>query len=986
MKKILLTLFIAILVGTCSRPDKKPVTTYVNTFIGTDGHGHAYPGATMPFGMVQLSPDTRKDSWDGCSGYHYSDTTIMGFSHTHLSGTGVGDYGDIRLMPMTGALKWMPGDEGDPGSGYRSAFSHLQEKAEPGYYEVFLDDYGIQASMTVTTRAGFHRYEFPENEEAHILIDLVEGITSDRILDLEIEFISDHEIAGMRRTDGWADDQYVFFHAAFSVPFSIRGIVVDDSIHHGLDNASGTNIKAFASYSKNEVKELLVKVGISAVSKEGAKKNLYEEIPAWNFSKIRKKALKAWEDELSAVEISDARDDLKTIFYTALYHAYLAPNIFCDIDGRYRGHDGQIHEDPGFDVYTVFSLWDTYRAAHPFYTIMQPERNLDFIRTMLDIYEKGGLLPVWELAGNETNCMIGYHSVPVITDAYIKGIDGFDIEKAYEAMKKSAEEDHFGLKAYRTYGYIPADVEGESVSKTLEYAYDDWCIATVARALGDEAGYERYLERAQFYKNLFDPETGFIRGKKNSSFASPFDPTEVNFMLTEANTWQYTFYVPQDISGLVELMGGDQGFERKLDEMFSSQPDIAGRQQADITGLIGQYAHGNEPSHHMAYLYNYIGEPFKTQRIVRQITDQLYGSGPAGLCGNEDCGQMSAWYLFSALGFYPVTPGMDYYVIGSPVFKKVTLHLPNGEDFVIEAPSNSHENLYIFSATLNGEEHTKSYLLHDAIINGGELYFEMVPRPNPNWGFADEDRPYSTINEHLITAVPFIKAKSRVFRKSMNIALDHIDDSATLRYSFGSNVPGKNSPLYIDSITLWGNARINALATLPGRLPSKVISGEYFRLAHDYSVQIKYPYSSQYTGGGDLALVDMIRGTGNFRTGSWQGYQGVDMEVIIDLGENRRISSVSASFLEDQDSWIFKPAQVVFEVSKRPYDFRTVAIIRNPTLEPAFEPVVHEYSKSGLRVVARYIKVSATNIGICPEWHKGAGGKAWIFADEITID
>jgi len=986
MKNVLYLIIIGVVFSACGGSEKGKVTDYVDTFIGTDGHGHTYPGATLPFGMVQLSPDTRKDSWDGCSGYHYSDSTIMGFSHTHLSGTGVGDYGDIRIMPMTGNLLWNPGDESNPRTGYRSRFSHDDESSQPGYYSVMLKDYGIHASFTVTERVGLHKYNFPEGRKKHILIDLVESITSDRIIELEVEILNDREISGMRRTDGWSDDQYVFFHAIFSEPFDETGVIVNDSVIPDLMQASGNSVKSWVSYDEDSDDEVMVKVGISAVSKEGAARNLDEEMPGWNFDKIKRNALKVWEDELSAIEIEDDREDLKTVFYTALYHSFLAPNLYADVDGSYRGHDLEVHEDPGHEVYTVFSLWDTYRAAHPLYTILQPERDLEFIKTMLDIYEKGGILPVWELAANETNCMIGYHSIPVITDAYIKGIDDFDVDKAYEAMKKSAAQDHFGLDAYREYGYIPADVEGESVSKTLEYAYDDWCIAVMAKALGDEDGYREYIQRAQYYKNLFDPDTRFIRGKKNGIFTTPFDPTEVNFMLTEANTWQYTFYVPQDISGLIDLMGGDEGFERKLDEMFSSSPDLAGRQQADITGLIGQYAHGNEPSHHMAYLYSYIGEPYKTQKIVRQIMDELYHEGPAGLCGNEDCGQMSAWYVFSSMGFYPVTPGMDYYVLGSPLFKKVTIHLPNGEDFVLEAEGTSSQNKYITATELNGEEHTKSHILHEDILKGGKLTFKMGTRPNRNWGFSPEDRPVSVIDDHPITPVPFIRADNRIFRERMTLALDHINDSAVIRYSTGNTIPGRYSPLYTDSITINRDVKINTYANLPGKTPSKVISAEFFRLPHDYTIQIKNPYSSQYTGGGDLALVDMIRGTDNFRTGAWQGYYGIDMEVIIDLGERKRVNSIKASFLEDQNSWIFKPEEVIFEVSQKPYDFKTVAIIRNRSPERMDEPVIHEYLKTRLRLTSRYIKVIAKNIGVCPEWHKGAGNKAWIFADEITVN
>ncbi len=437
--------------------------------------------------------------------------------------------------------------------------------------------------------------------------------------------------------------------------------------------ASGKDVQAYVKYRTKENEKILVKVGISGVSVEGARKNLMAEIPDWNFDKVRKQAEDDWAQKIGRIEVKGGSQDDRKKFYTALYHCYLAPNLFSDVDGQYRGNDGNVHLSEDFEVYTVFSLWDTYRALHPLMTILEPERTADFINTFLDIYQKAGLLPVWELAGNETNCMIGYHAVPVIVDAYLKGIDGFDAEKAYAAIRNSAEQDHFGLKYYREYGYIPAEMEGEAISKTLEYAYDDWCIAMMAKKLGKEDDYRYFIQRAQYYKNLFDPDTRFLRGKRNGMFTMPFDPAEVNFMLTEANTWQYTFYVPQDIRGLKDLMGGDALFEKKLDEMFSASTGLSGRQQSDITGLIGQYAHGNEPSHHMAYLYNYTGKPYKTQKLAREIMNDLYGSDPAGLCGNEDCGQMSAWYVLSAMGFYPVTPGSGYYTIGSPLFEEIKI-------------------------------------------------------------------------------------------------------------------------------------------------------------------------------------------------------------------------------------------------------------------------------------------------------------------------
>jgi len=889
-------------------------------------------------------------------------------------------------MPQSGSLSHQPGTESDPVSGYRSRFHHESEFSAPGFYKVFLEDYGIDVELTATERCGFHKYTFPDNDSSFVLLDLKESVTSDKIINLELQILSSTEVSGMRRTAGWANDQIIYFYAEFSEPFIDRGIILDDSIWIIDSGAKGENIKAFFKFNTDKNRELLMKVGLSAVRWEAARMNLQEEISGWNFRKIKNAARSKWQKELSRIVVEDPDESKKRIFYTAFYHSLLAPNLYSDVDGKFRDHNLNIQENPGHNIYTVFSLWDTYRAAHPLFNIIQPERNLEFVKTMLRIYEDSGLLPVWELAANETNCMIGYHAVPVIVDAYKKGIRDFDHELAFEAMKASAESGLFGLDYYTTYGYIPADMEGESVSKTLEYAYDDWCIAQFARELDKMDDYSTYIRRAQSYKNLFDPQTNFIRGKRNGAFVEPFDPAEVNFMLTEANTWQYTFYVPQDIKGLINLMGGEAEFEMKLDKMFSSDTDLSGRHQADITGLIGQYAHGNEPSHHMAYLYSFIGEPFKTQKVARRIMKDLYSDQPEGLCGNEDCGQMSAWYVFSSIGFYPVTPGMDYYVIGSPVFNKVTVHLDNGNKIVIEANNNSAENIYINTATYNDRLFNHSYISHKDIMAGGRLIFEMSPRPNKDWGSEPEYRPVSEISDNLITPVPYFSSAQRTFKKDLALAIGHVDSTTEMRYTINAGHPDNRSAIFKDSIFLNHSSKIKAIAISPEEEGSSVTTAEYLRLVHEYSIQIKNPYSTQYSAGGDIALIDLIRGTNNFRTGAWQGYHGVDMEVIVDIGQTIKINSLGASFLEDQNSWIFKPAEVIFQISDRPYDFKTLAIIQNDDPEPADNPEIYIYAKSGINSTTRYVKIIAKNIAVCPAWHKGSGSKAWIFADEILIN
>jgi predicted alpha-1,2-mannosidase len=670
--------------------------------------------------MVQLSPDTRLTGWDGCSGYHYSDSIIYGFSHTHLSGTGISDYGDILLMPVVGSSVPFQALRGGPEEGYASRFKHENETASPGYYSVKLDDDDILVELTTTARVGMHRYTFPKTRLANILIDLTHR---DKVLDSGFRVTGEKTLVGWRRSEAWAKDQIVFFAIEFSQPFLAYTYASDVQ---GSPDVTGRDLKLLFRFDASSGAPLLVKVGISSVDTDGALKNLRAELDHWDFDKVRADAAAAWNAELNKIQVTGGSDVELTNFYTALYHAMTAPNLFNDVDGRYLGRDFKIHTAGDFSYYTVFSLWDTFRAAHPLYAIIDRKRTQDFMKTFLAQYEEGGRLPVWELAANETDTMIGYHAVSVIADAAVKRIDGFDLHKAFEAMKHSAElRDYRGLGAYIDKGFLTMEEERESVSKVLEYAYDDWCIAEVARILGKTEDYRRYSRRAQSYKNVFDPVTGFMRPRSNGNWIEPFDPREVTFAFTEANSWQYTFFAPQDISGLIDLMGGRRRFADKLDQLFAAESRTTGREQADITGLIGQYAHGNEPSHHMAYLYNYVGEPWKTQFRVHQIMKEFYKPEPNGLIGNEDCGQMSAWYVFSAAGFYPVTPGSTVYAIGSPLFPALRFNLENGKTFTVIAREISDRNIYIQSATLNGKPYQRSFLLHEDLINGGELVFQM---------------------------------------------------------------------------------------------------------------------------------------------------------------------------------------------------------------------------------------------------------------------
>ena len=716
--------------------EQAPSINLVDPFLGTGGHGHTYPGATMPFGMVQLSPDNGTEGWDWSSGYHYSDSVIAGFSHLHLSGTGIGDYADISFMPK---YSYAVTDT------TRAPFQHDNETAKPGYYSVMLNN-GIKAELSATKRVGMHRYTFPKDSVKNIVIDLGFAINWDKPVDTRITFKNDTLITGYRKSTGWAKNQWVYFAAVFSQPIQSYEL-------HEIDQASiqelDSTAKGSFSFAASEA-PLLIKVGISSASVEGALQNIIKETNALDFNEAVNKAAMAWQLELQKVEATFIEPSMDTIFYSALYHAFLAPNLFSDTNGQYKSAKHQVAEAKGYDKYTVFSLWDTFRASHPLFTLLQTKRNQDFVQSMMSFYEQHGLLPVWELAGIETNTMTGYHAVPVLTDAIIKGqVAESQIQEIYQAMLKSAAQDIRGTNFYREYGYIPADRDGWSVTKTLEYAYDDWCIAQVAKLLEKSADYEYFMKRAESYKQLFDAETHFMRGKlSNGQWVEPFDPfySEHGFdgMYIEGTAWQHSWFVPHDVQGLINLFGSEEAFVGHIDSTFNVSSQVTGENASmDISGLIGQYAHGNEPSHHIAYLYNYAGRPWKTQQRVRQIMTELYHTGPDALAGNDDCGQMSAWYIFSALGFYPVNPAEGIYVLGSPLVKKASIKLENDKVFTVEAANNSSDNLYIDAVLLNGEKLEKSFITHQQIMEGGTLKFVMAAEPNKVWATAYENYPPS---------------------------------------------------------------------------------------------------------------------------------------------------------------------------------------------------------------------------------------------------
>ena len=999
MKKITSLLITVLAVATSFAQSQ-----YVNPFVGTAEHGHTYPGAILPFGAIQLSPDTRLDGWDGCSGYHYSDSRIYGFSHTHLSGTGCSDYGDILVTPFIG-------DPSVVNEKYALSFSHKNENAEPGYYVVKFDN-GITAEMTAANYVGVHRYTFPKEGKHGIIVDLQHR---DKTLESSMTMKA-NDLVGYRRSEAWNDDQYCAFSLKTSVPAESVVYYVDDKPVN-VKEIKGTNCKAVL-YFPERVKEVTVKVAISAVDVEGAINN-QTEVRDFNFDKVHKNATGIWNKELGKIDVSSDNEEFLRVFYTALYHCFTSPYLYSDLDGRYRGEDNRIHKvEGGHKVYTVFSLWDTYRTLHPLLNIIDQKRSGDFLYTFMNQYRQSGYLPMWELSAYETWCMIGYHAVPVVLDAYVKGIKDFSAEEMLKAMITTANLNKLGRPEYAKYGFVPGNMENESVSKTLEYAYDDWCIAMFARALGDNSIYDEYIRRAQSYKNLID-NNGFMHGRMNGGFATPFNPREVNNFYTEANCWQYTTYVPHDFTTYIELMGGPNRMERFLDRLFNSSSEMAGRDQADITGVIGQYAHGNEPSHHAAYLYNYVGKPDKTQAMVKKILTSLYSSKPDGLCGNEDCGQMSAWYVMSSLGFYPVCPGSNQYVIGYPLFKKAVVRLENGKEITILKDS---EKPYIQSVKLNNKPLTRSYITYEEISNGATIEFVMGDAPSATWGVGDGNEPVAQIDlKKRIVPVPVFSTDKSSFQDKTRIAIRvpevNLDEKTRkvtpeqkakqdkpmpvqqtkkpirvlaldnnhyeIFYTLDGRDPSPKTGIqYKEPIVIDKDVTIKAIAVDAKGHQSKVAEAHYVRYTRDKDLTYLTKPDPQYFAGGEVGLVDNLRGKVNYRIGGWQGFT-TDCEVVIDLREKKPVSQVGAGCLEEQRAWIFYPQSMEVYVSEDGKNYKSFG---KTTLNVTRSEGAHiqDLVVKG-KANARYVKIVIKNYGKLPEWHLSAGQQSWLFVDEVWV-
>jgi len=953
-------LFLPCLVGAQSDP-----LSYVNPFIGTGGHGHTYPGATAPFGMVQLSPDTRLDGWDGCSAYHYDDSILYGFSHTHLSGTGVSDYGDLLLMP---ALK---GPDTTSDYPYKAIFSHADEVAEPGWYQVQLKN-NITVSLTATTFSGFHRYAYPASDTQWVVLRFDHR---DRTISAVLKATGKRTLVGHRHSKAWAENQKLFFYLEFDAD-----VALFDAQGQPFQGGDPGKEIWFRLIGRQKVE---VKMSLSGVDEAGAMLNHGQT--AFKFGAALANTQQDWRKELGKIKVEGDITQLRK-FYTALYHTQIVPNRFSDADGWYRGLDGKLYEGRSHTQYTVFSLWDTYRAAHPLYTLIDEARTQDYLQSFLKMYEQAGHLPVWELAGNETWCMIGYHSASVIADAVLKGlVDTTLARKLLVAMTKTADANRYGLEIYRQKGYLEITDEPESVSKTLEYAYNDWCVSVVANWLGETEIARTYSYRSRSWVNMLDPESGLMRPRANGGFVTPFDPKEVNSHFTEANSWQYSFYVPHDIVGYKGMLG-EARMKRLLDSLFRENPNTTGRNQADITGLIGQYAHGNEPSHHMAYLYHNLGLPHSSQELVDAILDTLYHDAPDGLSGNEDCGQMSAWLVMSSLGIYSIAPGNPNYALLAPAFPEAVLQLETGKTFSFRKKGIGS---YVQTVSLNGRNWPNNYLPHDSIRQGGVIAFVMGPKPS-TWGRAPNER-WTSSSTQLLLPAPVISAKTMSFYDSLVVQWSVLP-GMQIRYTLDGSDPAQGIVAKTNQLILKETTRIRMVQLLPTAdadnyaFKSDESEAVFNRLPRRIKLSWSPAPKAEYQAGGPLTLVDGLFGDTEWRKGRWVGWEGKDVELLLDFGSPQEIKAVYGSFVQDSKPWIvFPKAMEVYGSSDgKSYQLLFSSTEKVDALNEAVQ--IHQLGqKLAAPVQLRYLKIKIVHYGQLPRQHLGHPNAAYIFMDEVVV-
>lgn len=1003
----IIILIIGLAISACDKKTEHYIS-YVNPMIGTGGHGHTFPGATTPFGMVQLSPSNDFKAWDWCSGYHYSDTVLKGFAHTHISGAGLAGLGDILFMPTKGNPTVKPGTEKNPESGYRSRFSHNREKASPGYYRVHLDDYNVEAELTATPRVGIHRYTFLDGGLSNIIIDPTHCI-AESVYGTEVEIVSDTEIRGYKHSNGEGGNRKVYFYAKFSKPFKKAVIVIDDSIDTKKASASGHNVKAYVSYNLEKGDAVQVKVALSFVSYEGAYKNLQKEASNLNFDEARKEAEKLWEEKLSRISIGKADEHQKNIFYTGLYHSFISPNIISDVDGNYNIEQKVYH---GNEVqYSNYSTWDTYRALHPLFTIIEQKKTAEFVNSLSsrEKVAKTGL-PYWECVGHDNKCMPGYSPIAIMAEAIVKDIKGIDREDAYKAMYNASfnsdkSSPNYGYNSkidYLNYGFIPAEIT-QSVSKTVENAYYDYCVSQAAKKLGKNKDAEVFLKRSLGYRNLFDSSSGYLLPRMSTGkFVYPKMDQWAGLISNyiSGNIWGYSTYTPQDMTGIIQLHGGAKKYDKFLDKIFNDTSKMKGEQHGDISGFIGKYGHGDEPSHHMTYLYDYVGQPWKTQKLVHQVMKTQYFDKPNGLINNEDLGQMSAWYIFSSMGFYPVSPVDAKYVFGSPSFKMMQIHLENGNIFTIKAPKVSEKNIYIQSVKLNEKLYDKVYINHSEIMKGGVLEFEMGEKPNFSFGKKTDALPITLLNKQpkIILKACFTPEDPNpdiFFTNQRKITLQSTNDSAIIRYTIDGSEPNANSAIYKNPLTInkytllkaacFSDKRTNKLSR------SRTFAKEYFKsiladLPENYPKIHYSPVPKRYGKADGSQLIDQRLATMNFSDGRWTGISGKNIEAVIDLGKQVKINEINLRTLTDTHVWIFPPKNITVYTSLNNENFTKIAALNSIATPKNEEKRILIHKLNFVALKTRYVKVKMDNFGPIPAWHGGAGKLPWLFVDEIIIN
>lgn len=978
--------------------------TYVDPMIGTDAHGHTFPGATVPFGMLQLSPSNDFKNWDWCSGYHYSDSVLKGFAHNHISGPGLSGLGDILFMP-TSKLHLSPGTEKNPENGYRSRFSHENESASPGYYQVYLEDSKVNVELTTSTRVGYHRYTFDGQGEKFVTIDPTHGI-ADFAYETSINIISDTEISGYKKSkSGTAGDRTVYFYAVFSKPFKNTGIGIANEVQNGEKNLSGIDVKGFASFDIIKGESIEVEVSLSYVSKEGAKANWESEGSKLNFDLAKTAAENLWQEKLEKITVATSNESKKRTFYTALYHSFISPNLISDVDGKYF-LEGNIRES-AIPQFSNFSTWDTYRALHPLFTIIEQEKTAEIVNSMVSRHTEAGLvLPGWEAIGYDNICMIGYNMTSPIADAVLKNISGINAEEAYAAIKAAAFDktkhsqnyDQNGMDGYLKYGYVTGEI-GSSVSKTTEQNYYDWAIGKVAAKLKKTKDATLFDQRSKAWRNLFHNGTGYLFPKLSTGELVELETNTWNGLRSNyvsGNVWAYSAYTPHDMKAAIQLQGGREAYTNWLDGIFNNNIELEGHQHVDISGFIGKYGHGDEPGHQMPYLFNIAGKPWLTQKYVSEVVNTMYSDKPDGLINNEDLGQMSAWYIFSTLGFYPLAPGDLTYQFGAPYFNEATIELENGKQFKVIAKNQSDENIYVQKAWLNGKEYDKNHIRHTDILAGGILEFEMGDDPNKAWGTEPENSSLGAFNDlkkpevkQLAALAPIDKNNNNFFEDEYSIVLTSADEQAQIYYTLDGTIPDITSKKYEAPIKIISDTELKAIATLADLASSTVYTRKYFKsvlanMPEEYPKILVAEKETPY-GNADCSMIfDQIIASESYSDGRWTGLKE-DFDITLDLGSNRLISSFSIGGLTDTGVWIFPPDKIEVYAGSTIDDLRLIGGTDIPELKEDAKKVVR-YKFDIQPDNYRFLMFKVKNYGIAPVWHgAGKGEKMWLFLDEIII-